>query len=61
MALDALRWRRSSYCDSSACVEVAVAADRVYVRNSENPDSYLSFSHEEWRVFVLGLFDELTV
>jgi hypothetical protein len=50
-------WRRSPYCDSAACVEVAVTGDRVYVRNSAAPESVLSFTHEEWHVFVRGLRD----
>jgi hypothetical protein len=55
---DGLEWRRSSYSGPTSYVEVAVAADRVYLRKSSDPDVRLTFSHEEWRTFVRGLTDE---
>lgn len=49
-------WRRSSYCGTNACVEVAEAAGRVMVRDSKNPDvAPFVFSTEEWAAFVLGV------
>jgi len=54
---DGLEWRRSSYSDPVSYVEVAVSADRVYVRKSNEPDVRLTFSHDEWRTFVRGLTD----
>jgi hypothetical protein len=51
-----LRWRKSSRCDSSSCVEVAVTAERVAVRDSKNLAApNLSFSHAEWSAFVAGV------
>ena len=51
-----LTWRRSSRCGSSACVEVAIASDAVYVRKSQDPaGSWLCFAAKDWRAFVEGL------
>lgn len=48
-----LLWRKSSRCDSGACVEVAINADRVLVRQSDNPDGpVLTFTHPEWAAFL---------
>jgi hypothetical protein len=52
----ALLWRRSSACNSSECVEVALTGERVLVRDSTAPlGSILEFSQREWRAFVLGV------
>lgn len=52
----ALRWHTSSFCDPSSCVEVAIAADSVYVRNSQRPaQEPLTFDHTEWNAFLLGV------
>lgn len=49
-------WRKSSYCNSSACVEVACVTDHVLIRDSKDPDGpTLRFSLAEWREFLLGL------
>jgi hypothetical protein len=48
-----LTWRKSSSCESSACIEVAVGVDRVYLRDSKDPNgAVLIFSHAEWAEFV---------
>ena len=49
-----LSWRRSTRCDSSACVEVAaVGADRVAVRDSKDADGgYLLFPGAAWSRFL---------
>jgi hypothetical protein len=47
----ALIWRKR--CNSSACVEVAVGATAVYVRESTNPDGpRLVFTPQAWAAFV---------
>lgn len=53
---DELSFERSSYCASSCCLEVALAlqANTVYVRNSQNPGIQITFSAEEWRAFLAG-------
>ena len=52
----ALRWHISSFCDPSSCVEVAVDADSVYVRNSQKPaQEPLTFDYSEWNAFLLGV------
>jgi len=56
MSADDHGWRRSSYCGSNACVEVAKVAERFLIRDSKNPDSApLEFSAEEWRAFIAGV------
>jgi hypothetical protein len=46
-------WRRSGRCSNGACVEVAVAGNRVHLRDSKDPDGpRLTFTAEEWRGFV---------
>ena len=49
-------WRKSSFCGTSACVEVATAGDEVLVRDSKDANSpVLKFTAEEWRAFVAGV------
>lgn len=50
------RWRRSSRCDSTTCVEVATEHDRIRVRSSSEPDGpILEFTVPEWINFIAGL------
>lgn len=59
------RWRKSSYSDSGACVEVAaVAEDMIAVRNSNQPQiRTLRFATNTLRAWVdgvkVGEFDDL--
>jgi len=51
-------WRRSSYCSGAAstCVEVAISARTVTVRDSKAPTGpILRFNIEEWRAFMRGV------
>ncbi|MGB6577510.1 MAG: DUF397 domain-containing protein [Streptosporangiaceae bacterium] len=51
-----LVWRRSSACESGACVEVATTDDAVMVRNSANPGGMVvTLRHEEWQEFLAGV------
>jgi hypothetical protein len=51
-----LTWRRSRYCEAGACVEVAVAADRVLLRHSTDPDGpRLDFSRAAWAAFLAAV------
>jgi hypothetical protein len=55
----ALDWRRSRYCETNCCVEVARTDDSVFMRNSSSPDGpILTFTHAEWAAFVRGIKDE---
>ena len=49
-------WRRSTFCASGECVEVAVSdGGAILVRDSKVPQSEpLSFTQDEFRAFVLG-------
>ncbi|WP_309238801.1 DUF397 domain-containing protein [Actinoplanes aureus] len=49
-------WRTSSFCSSSACVEVAFTGEAVVVRDSKDPQRRcLVYSSVEWRDFVAGV------
>lgn len=50
-------WKRSTYCDTQTCVEVAIDGDTVYVRNSNQPNKVVTFTREEWDVFRAGIND----
>ncbi|MFG2037975.1 DUF397 domain-containing protein [Dactylosporangium sp. NPDC048998] len=52
-------WRRSTYCGTQSCVEVAdLTAENILVRDAKNPDgSVLSFDRETWGSFVAGIKD----
>jgi len=48
-----LNWRRAKACGTSACVEVALTADTVHVRDASDPGgACLRFSPADWRAFV---------
>lgn len=50
-----VEFRKSSFCDASACLEVAINGDLVLVRLSQDPDGpLLRFSRTEWDTFVDG-------
>jgi hypothetical protein len=51
-------WRRATFCNSGACVEVAVGASHVQVRDSKNESDrgpILSYTRDEWQAFVQGV------
>lgn len=49
-------WQKSSYCGTNACVEVAITAGAVLVRDSKNPQlAPLSFTTDEWTAFLQGV------
>jgi hypothetical protein len=51
-----LRWRRSTYCSSGGCVEVAKAPQTVRVRDAKDPEGpSLVVSVEAWREFVASV------
>jgi hypothetical protein len=51
-----LVWQKSARCDSGTCVEVAVTAAGIGMRNSGDPNGpVLWFSQAEWAAFVEGL------
>jgi hypothetical protein len=53
---DDAQFRRSRFCSSGGCVEVAVKGGAVGVRDSKSPDSaVLVFDREEWSTFVAGV------
>lgn len=49
-------WRRSSRCEASGCVEVAIGDDGVRVRDSSGPrERLLAVGREEWAAFLRWL------
>lgn len=53
-----LVWHKSSASGPSGdCVEVAIQADSVYVRNSRHAEDVppLQFRHMEWAAFLSGV------
>jgi hypothetical protein len=56
---EALAWRRSSWCATQSCLEVADLADGgMAVRDSKStPESgvTLVFTADEWTSFILGV------
>lgn len=62
--LKGVTWRRGRLCADSACVEVAAGTDRIYLRDSKDPDgATLGFTRAEWAAFLgsakEGDFDDL--
>jgi Domain of unknown function (DUF397) len=57
-------WRRSSFCWSGECVEVATADGEVFVRDSTRPYGLQRYTADEWRSFVRAVksaeLDDLT-
>jgi hypothetical protein len=57
-------WRKSSLCESGACVGVARQGEFVLIGNSSDPEVPVSrFTKQEWLAFVAGVklgdFDDL--
>ncbi|GAA3449831.1 DUF397 domain-containing protein [Dactylosporangium matsuzakiense] len=55
----ALVWRKSRFCGSQSCVEVAHGLDAVLIRDSKDPEAApLQFQPDAWRDFIAGLRNE---
>jgi hypothetical protein len=49
-------WRRSSYCGSAACLEVAHEEGAFYVRDSKDPAGpVLAFTSDQARAFLTAV------
>jgi len=51
----AFLWRKSRFCGTSSCVEVAFSADAVLIRDSKEQESaaaFLRFDMHAWQAFV---------
>lgn len=53
----AVAWRKSSRCDSSACVEVAQLGGGVLVRNNTRPEIQLTVDDVSWHGLLHDLRD----
>lgn len=50
---DQLVWQKSGRCDSGTCVEFALGAGRVFVRDSTDPAGpWLGSSRDRWIEFL---------
>jgi Domain of unknown function (DUF397) len=47
-------WRKSSFCASGECVEVAAHDGKVFVRSSKQPDKSVCYTPDEWLAFTAG-------
>ncbi len=57
-------WRKSSFCASGECIEVAAQSGMIVLRDSKEPSGgMLRYTTEEWQSFVKGIkageFDHL--
>ncbi|GIF95556.1 DUF397 domain-containing protein [Catellatospora citrea] len=51
-----VNWRRSSRCDTGACVEVAQFGPEVGVRDAKDPQGpVLRFTRQEFAAFIAGV------
>jgi len=63
-ALSGMTWRRSSFCASGECVEIAMSDGMILMRDSKAPHVLpLTYTQDEFRAFVRGVvageFDDL--
>ena len=53
-----LVWRKSTFSETTSCVEVAFEGGAVHVRDGKNPTGgVLGFSAAEWDAFLAGARD----
>ena len=50
-------WFKSSFCQTSACVEVRREGAFIAIRNSRVPADIVRYTLEEWAAFTDGLQD----
>jgi hypothetical protein len=55
-------WRKSSFCESSGCVELSETDSHIYMRNSSAlGQGTLDLTHDQWGDFIsairAGAFD----
>jgi len=51
-----MEWRKSSFCGTSACVEVAESDGTFLIRDSKTENGpVLAFTAEEWTAFLAGV------
>jgi hypothetical protein len=48
-------WFKSSFCQTSACVEVRREGGFIAIRNSRRPADIVRYTVEEWSAFTDGL------
>jgi hypothetical protein len=47
-------YKKSSFCDAGACVEVGQINDVVLVRSTTAPEKVVTFTADEWTRFIQG-------
>jgi Domain of unknown function (DUF397) len=48
-------WRRSSYCQTGECAEVAKLDGMIVLRSSTAPSSVVRYTSEEWQALVRAI------
>lgn len=48
-------WKRSSFCESGACIEVEFFDDKIFLWNNTEPIYKIAATREEWSAFVAGI------
>jgi hypothetical protein len=51
------RWRISSFCSDTACAEIKIDGDAVYLRNRSRPESMIELTKAEWEVFKKAILN----
>lgn len=49
-----IEWKRSSFCEAGACLEIALEPDAVYLKDSKT-GVILHLTRQEWGAFRAGL------
>jgi hypothetical protein len=59
----AMRWHKSSQCETNTCLEISHSNGLLWLRNSTRPGTTVSFTAMEWESFrdgvIRGDFDGL--
>ena len=51
-----LQWQKSTFCGSSACIEIAAADQNRFMRDSKDENSpVLEFDTAAWGSFIAGV------
>lgn len=48
-------WFKSSFCQTSACLEARREGDFIAIRNSQRPADVVRYTLEEWAAFTDGV------
>jgi Domain of unknown function (DUF397) len=56
-------WLKSTFCQRSSCVEVSRQGDYISIRRTQEPETIMRYTTDEWAAFAQGFhageFDHL--